>query len=111
MAKKTSDYGSLSIRITNLDTSRNPILLFYSGDNQKKKLPLRTGRINIPLIQPGDYELRILFDTNNNGVWDPGDYRKKLQPEIVIPRKQKMNIRPNWDNEVEINLQEVINQG
>ena len=110
-AKKESDYGSLTIRVTSLDTSKNPILLFFVNDVQKRVLLLSSNRINIPLLQPGDYELRVLFDTNGNGIWDPGEYNKKLQPEIVIPRKQKLNIRPNWDNEVEINLQEVINQG
>jgi hypothetical protein len=110
-SKKASDYGSLQIRIKNLDTLRKPVLMFFVNDAKKKSYALRVPRINIPLIQPGDYELRILFDANGNGVWDPGEYRKRLQPEIVIPRKQRLNIRPNWDNEVEIDLLEVINQG
>ena len=110
-AKKDADYGSLTIRIANMDTSRRPVLLFYGGDQLKRTLRLNSSRISIPRILPGEYELRVLLDSNGNGVWDPGDYRKKLQPEIVIPRKQKLNIRANWDNEVEIDLQEVINQG
>lgn len=110
-AKKATDYGSLSIRMSNLDTSKHPVLLFYAADQLKRTQPLNAGRINIPMILPGDYELRILFDRNGNGTWDPGEYRKKLQPEIVIPRKQRLNIRANWDNEVDIDLQEVINQG
>ena len=86
-------------------------MMFFVGDVKKRSLRLTTNRLIIPLLQPGEYELRILFDANGNGIWDPGEYRRKLQPEIVIPRKQKLNIRANWDNEVEINLQEVINQG
>lgn len=109
--KKESDYGSLAIRITNLDTNAHPVLLFYLGEELKRSVPLNVNRITIPLVQPGEYEFRVLFDNNGNGVWDTGNFKEKKQPEIVTPRKQKMNIRPNWDNEVEINLQEVINQG
>ncbi len=109
--KKESDYGSLAIRTSGLDTNAHPVLLFYVGDELKRSVPLTVNRINIPLIPPGEYELRVLFDKNRNGIWDTGNFKEKKQPEIVTPRKQKMNIRPNWDNEVEINLQEVINQG
>lgn len=109
--KKQADYGSLLIRANNLDTAKRPVLMFFVNDAKKRSLKINQARISIPLIQPGDYELRILFDTNGNGIWDPGEFSRKIQPEIVIPRKQRLNIRPNWDNEVEIDLQEVINQG
>ena len=33
-------------------------------------------------MEPGEYQIRILYDTNKNGKWDPGDYSKKLQPII-----------------------------
>jgi hypothetical protein len=62
-------------------------------------------------MMPGDYDLKILFDKNHNGKWDTGDYDRKLQPELIKPRQQKLNIRANWDNEVDINLREVKNQG
>lgn len=110
-AKREEDYGSLSIRIANFDTSRRPMLLFFTGDQVSRTLRLNSSRIKIPRILPGEYELRVLLDTNGNGIWDPGEYRRRIQPEIVIPRKQRLNIRANWDNEVEIDLQEVINQG
>jgi Bacterial Ig-like domain len=109
--KKEADYGSLRLRLLNLDTSLQPILLFYKGDELKKSVPLRSGRIEFSKIIPGEYDIRILFDRNRNGKWDTGNFSEKLQPEIVKPRKEKLNIRANWDNEVDINLQEVQNQG
>jgi hypothetical protein len=54
------------------------------------------------LFAPGEYELRIFFDTNNNGKWDPGSYAKKLQPEKTITLDSKLSIKANWDNEREI---------
>lgn len=108
--KRKEDYGSLSIRFQELDTSAHPVLLFYTNDKLKFTKPINTGRLDIPLMLPGEYELRILFDRNGNGVWDTGNYDKKLQPEIIKTRKQKLNIRANWDNEVDINIKQVRNQ-
>jgi uncharacterized protein (DUF2141 family) len=108
--KRTEDYGSLSIRFQELDTSLHPVLLFYSNEKLKFSKPVTFPRLDIPLMLPGDYELRILFDRNKNGIWDTGNYGKRLQPEIIKTRKQKLNIRPNWDNEVDINIRQVQNQ-
>ncbi|MFN5762513.1 MAG: Ig-like domain-containing domain [Sphingobacteriales bacterium] len=109
--KKTTDYGSLLIRVTGLDTTKHPVLLFFVSDVLKNAVPIKANRVNFNRILPGDYQLRILYDKNQNGKWDSGDYNNKRQPEIVIPRKQTLNIRPNWDNEVDINMTELENQG
>lgn len=109
--KKLSDYGSVNFRIQNLDTAQRPVLLLYKSDELKNSIPINNSRINLPSILPGEYEVRILFDRNGNGKWDTGNFKERLQPEIVKPRKEKLTIRPNWDNEVDINLQEVQNQG
>jgi hypothetical protein len=97
--------------VTGLDTTKHPVLLFFVSDVLKNAVPIKTNRVNFNRILPGDYQLRILYDKNQNGKWDSGDYNKKRQPEIVIPRKQTLNIRPNWDNEVDINMTELENQG
>jgi hypothetical protein len=53
---------------------------------------------------PGECEVRILFDENNNGKWDAGDYAKKLQPEITLALPQKISIKADWENERDIDL-------
>jgi len=100
--KSEADYGSLRIRFTNLDLSKNPVLQFVQGDAIKFSQPL-TSRIFIEkLFVPGDYDLRILFDENKNGVWDPGDFFiKHRQPEKVLAIKKKLTVKANWDNETE----------
>lgn len=108
--KKESDYGSLSIRISELDTTLNPIIQFYKGEDLKISTPVRKNRIDFKHIIPAEYEIRILFDRNNNGKWDTGNYKKKQQPEIILPREQKLTIKANWDNEMEINFRDLINQ-
>jgi hypothetical protein len=57
------------------------------------------------LYKPGNYDLRILYDTNQNGIWDPGSFGKvKKQPEIVRLISKVFTVRGNWDNEVTIGL-------
>jgi hypothetical protein len=103
--KKETDYGILRLRFKNLDLGLHPVLLFLQGE--KIMLSSRIGRslrYSNKLFDPGEYELRILYDTNENGVWDPGDFYKHRQPEIVVPVKKKLNVKSDWENEVDITL-------
>ena len=103
-AKKRSDYGNVVLRFTNLDLSLHPLLQFVVGDEVKGTYPLTSMEWNNKTFKPGEYEIRIVFDQNNNGKWDPGHYFKKLQPEKVIALPQKLSIKANWDNERDIKL-------
>jgi hypothetical protein len=102
--KKNTDYGSMDIRIENLDTNLHPILLLQKENVVAYRQVLQNNRYTIKLFPPGEYEIRILMDTNGNGKWDTGNYWKKLQPEKVITRKQRMQIRANWDNELKLDM-------
>lgn len=105
ISKTKSDYGKLSIRFRNLDLSKNPVLLFVQGTDLKRSYPLNAATFTVPLIEPGEYSLRILYDDNKNGRWDPGVFfGKRIQPELVHPVPRSVNIRPNWDNRFEIAL-------
>lgn len=103
--RKNADYGKLSIRIRNLDTARNPVLQFVQNNQVIQSVPIKSSVFNQALFVPGEYDLRILYDTNNNGKWDPGKfYGAKKQPEIVVPIGQKITVKPDWDNEFERGL-------
>ena len=105
-ARRESEYGSLRLRFLNLDMSKNPVLLFVQGD-EVKHTHVFTGRdVVIRLFNPGEYELRILYDENRNGKYDPGEFfGKHRQPERIIPVPRRLNVKPNWDNEVDITLE------
>jgi hypothetical protein len=103
--KKESDYGNLRLRFRNLDLDRNPVLLFVQSDKIMLSYAFgRSLRYDNKLFNPGEYELRILYDDNRNGVWDPGDFFEHRQPEKVVPIRRKLNVKANWDNEVDISL-------
>jgi len=103
--KKESDYGSLRLRFSNLDLTKNPVLEFIQADMIKLSYPFGSSHTFYKKIfEPGEYELRILYDDNKNGVWDPGDYYSHRQPEKVVPVRKKLTVKSNWDNEIDISL-------
>ena len=102
--EQQSEYGSILIRITNFDKSKHPVLLFVQSDKIVKSVPMNSAEWSDNIFEPGNYEVRVLFDRNENGKWDPGDYEKKIQPEIVIQADKKLSIKADWDNEREIHL-------
>ncbi|WP_090393268.1 Ig-like domain-containing domain [Niabella drilacis] len=98
------EYGQAQITFNNLDTSVHPVLLMSQGGSLRNAFPLRTNILDIDLYAPGEYELQILFDRNGNGKWDPGNFDKHIQPEIIVPLDRKLTFKANWTLEPEINL-------
>ena len=41
-------------------------------------------RIRFTDITPGDYQIRLIIDSNKNGRWDPGNYFQNIPPEPVV---------------------------
>ncbi len=103
--KKLEDYGSVKLRFTNLDLSKNPVLQIVQNELIVESVHLKQKDFYRKLFTPGDYDIRILYDKNNNGIWDPGKFFGiHQQPEIVVPINTKLSIRGNWDNEKDITL-------
>jgi hypothetical protein len=103
--RKLSDYGNVQIRIRNVDAALNPLLQFVQNNQVVFTAPLQNGSFSNSMFMPGEYELRILYDRNGNGKWDPGEFfSQKRQPELVRPIERRITIRPNWNNEFEIAL-------
>lgn len=102
--KRAADYGSIRIRFTNLDLSKNPVLQIVQSDKIVESVTLTNHEFVRKMYRPGIYDLRVLFDANKNGSWDTGHFGTKQQPEIVQRLPQPINIRGNWDNEVTVTL-------
>jgi hypothetical protein len=103
-AKKIEEYGRVVLRFKNFDAGRTQILQFVSNNKIVYTFPLTAAEWTNAFILPGDYELRILFDDNKDGMWTPGNYSKKIQPEQAVTLPQKLPIKADWDNEHDITL-------
>ena len=102
--KRADEYGKLTLRFNDLDLTKNPVLQFVLGENIKYSYPIVSSTYTNSMFPPGEYTVRILYDKDKNGKWTPGNYAKKVQPEIVVALPQKLAVRADWDNEREINL-------
>lgn len=103
--KKETEYGSIRLRFNNINLQKNPILQFIQSDKIIESVPLTSSELIRKLFKSGSFEMRILYDTNKNGVWDTGAFGKvKRQPEIVQLISKPLSVRANWDNEVNIEL-------
>ncbi len=103
--RREADYGSINLRVRNVDPSLNPVLQFVQNNAVVFSTPISSGTFSQRLFLPGDYEFRILYDTNGNGRWDPGHFfGTKRQPEIVRPLEGRRTVKPAWDNTFEITL-------
>lgn len=99
--RKESDYGSIRLRFPNIDLSRNPVVQLLKNDILVESFPLTANEISRKLYTPGTYDIQILYDTNRNGKWDPGQFLpNKRQPEIVEHIPKQLAVRANWDNDV-----------
>lgn len=106
-SKKRSDYGKLTLRFKNLDLSNNPVLQFVQNKEVVYSFPLTEPTFSQPLFLPGEYNLRILRDTNGNGVWDPGKFfGERRQPEVAEPLARVINVKPNQDFPIEVDVLE-----
>lgn len=103
--RPTEAYGAVSIRLRNVDTAQNPVLQFVQNDAVVFSAPVKTGVFRQQQFLPGDYDLRLLYDRNGNGKWDPGQFfGVKKQPELARPIERKLTVRAAVDNDVDISL-------
>lgn len=102
--KTAADYGNVTLRFNKIDSATHLVLQFIQNDQVAETFPLTGREWKYKLFPPGEYEIRVLYDSNNNGKWDPGSYSKKKQPEKVVSLPKKFSVKENWDNESDINL-------
>lgn len=111
--KSEKEYGTVRVRFSALDTAAHPVLIVYAGSDEiVGRYPLTGKEFYRSMFKPGNYKLALLYDTNQNGIWDPGDYfsKPKRQPELVQPLNDPITIKENWDNEKTYSIKEIGNK-
>lgn len=95
-------YGRVALRFSAGKNEANPHLLLLQDEQIRYSAPLTGNAWKNDLVPPGDYTIRIFFDVNSNGVWDPGDFDAKRQPERAYTFPQRLSVKGNWDNEKDL---------
>lgn len=52
-------------------------------------------------IKPGDYWVRVLIDTNEDGKWSIGNLLKNEEPETIYHFPERTTLRANWEVELQ----------
>lgn len=106
--KRKTDYGKIKLRLRGLDLSVKPVLQWTQNEKVIRHTVLVAADFTDDLFIPGDYQLRILYDTNGNGRWDTGQFfGTRRQPERVKAIDKKISIKPGWTNEYEIDVSDL----
>ena len=97
-------YGNIKMKVNLPDVINSPLLLLMTDDKgtvlQSVILP-QNHIAELKNITPGNYCFKLVFDVNGNGKWDEGNYLKKIQPEKIVNYPELMNVRANWDSDLE----------
>ena len=98
--KPLEAYGTLRLQ---LKTNSSSQMIVQLTDEKEKVMRTQIGRANDPFffehLEPMNYKLRVIYDGNKNGVWDTGNYLKRIQPEVVSYFPELLAVRANWEFE------------
>ena len=107
--QKLDFYGKLLVNIKGLNPEENIIVQLITAGKKGEEL-ITKKQINkdqiveFEFLPPKEFMVKLVFDKNNNGKWDTGNYLTKVQPEPVVYYEKAVNIRSNWDVEISIDL-------
>ncbi len=93
-----ADFGNLSLNLAGEITYPIIVQLTDEKENLYREMYVSEATVlDFNTLKPGKYLIRIIFDSNSNGIWDTGNYLKKIQPERVIYYPSVIEMRANWE--------------
>ena len=104
--KLQESYGAVRVEIRNglypmivqLTTDKGEVVESYQVQEASP--------VDFQEVTPGMYSLRVVFDSNNNGAFDSGNYLAKTQPERVSYASKLVEVRAGWDTIEEFILED-----
>lgn len=96
--KTFSDYGNIRLNLQNVKSF--PIIVQLTDEKGviivEKKSDDKSN-IVFELVPPGQYLIRVIYDSNANGKWDTGNFLLKTNPEEIVYFPDLLEVRSNWD--------------
>ena len=110
VSQTLEDYGNVYLNVIRNSESKF-ILQMINNDGdiiREFKNVTQNTTYNFDYVRPGKYTFRLIEDTNNNDIWDTGNYLKKIKPESVYYFTNELEVRANWDLNETFNLNQII---
>jgi len=92
-------YGKIILDLENITV---PTIVELLTDEKDEKIAqsisvTKSGPVTFTFLEPRKYLIKTIFDRNNNGKWDTGDLKKRIQPEEVMYYLEVVKVRGNWE--------------
>jgi len=97
--KDPESYCKLTIAIKNYDGNRIIQLLDKSEKLVAEDYMTKDGKAVFPLLDPGIYRLRVVYDLNGDRKWTTGDFTIHRQPEPVSYYPAEIELRSGYELE------------
>jgi len=110
VSQTLEDYGNVYLDV--IRNSESKFILHMINNNgdviREFKNVNQDTTYNFDYVRPGKYTFRLIEDTNNNDIWDTGNYLKKIKPESVYYFLNELEVRANWDLNETFNLNQTL---
>lgn len=110
---KRSDLGSLVLKITFNSKHAYAVQLLNTANSIVKEDHVafslsasNTATITFKDVVQDTYRVRIIYDINEDRVWNTGNYLKRIYPEKTYIFEKSIKILPDWEVEEEFTLKE-----
>ena len=93
-----SDLGNLTLNL--LGIQEFPVIVQMTtekGEIIAEQYSTGNTSVSFNNIKPGKYRIRLIYDRNENKVWDTGSFIGRRQPETVVYFPGVLDVRANWD--------------
>jgi hypothetical protein len=97
--KDPESYCKLTIAIKNYDGNRIIQLLDKTENLVAENYMTKDGKTVFPLLDPGVYRLRVIYDLNGDRKWTTGDFTTHRQPEPVSYYPVDIELRSGYELE------------
>jgi len=95
--KAKDDYGDISLTLQNANEFPLIVELLNTKFEVLRSKHISENKVvSFEFIEPGFYYIRIIFDSNNNKIWDTGNFLRKEQPEKIVYYPREIEVRANW---------------
>jgi uncharacterized protein (DUF2141 family) len=99
-SNQLSDFGNLTVIVETSENSSKILQLLNTSDKVIREMNLTDSLANFTYLKSGIYKLRLIYDSNNDGVWTTGNYLEGIQAERIVLFDEKITMRSNWDKEI-----------
>jgi hypothetical protein len=95
--RDAESYNKLTLEIINCPCPAIVQLMSNSETILTKATIIKDGSVEFPLLDPGMYRIRVIYDLNGDGEWTTGDFMTGRQPEPVSYYTSEVEIKAGWD--------------